>query len=153
LNRKIPIIAVPVCIAIILIVFFSNLSSELDDIFVSKQHESIWSGPLGVTQYKHKLGESVFVQVKGLKPHEKGNFYIFTPQGILFRTISYDGSTKTDFNQYFTPDTIKVLNICTYEDLVGIWEIVFEDGSYPALEFEMLNEFIRSGKTNIQVEC
>jgi len=153
LNRKIPIIAVSIGIVIVLIVFFSNLSSELDDIFVSKQHDSIWSGPLGVTQYEHKLGENVFVQVRDLKPHEKGNFYVFTPKGILYETIPYDGSLKTDFNQFFTPDTFKLLKICTHEDLVGKWRIVFEDGSYPSLEFEMLNEFIRSGEVNIQVEC
>ena len=113
----------------------------------------VYSGPITVLQYEHKLGESVFLHVRGLKPHENGNIYIFTPQEILFKKIPYDGSLKTDFNQYFTPDTFTLLQICTPEDLVGKWKIVFEDGSYPPLEFEILNEFIEGGEINIQVEC
>jgi len=153
LNRKIPIIIAAVVIITVLIGFLTNIFVELDDIFITKQHESVWSGPLGVTQYEHRLGENVYLQVRDLKSHEKGNFYIYTPQGILFRTIPYDGSLKTDFNQFFTPDTFAPLGICEPEDLVGKWRIVFEDGSYAPLEFEFTNEFIRSGEVNIQVEC
>jgi len=153
LNRKIPIIVTPVVIVTVLIVFFPNIFLELDDVFISKQHESVWSGPLSITQYEHKLGENVYLQIRDLKPHEKGNLYIITPQEVFFRTIPYDGSIKTDFNQYFTPDTFTLLQICTPEDLVGKWKVVFEDGSYPPLEFEILNEFIEGGEINIQVEC
>jgi len=59
LNRKIPIIVAAVAIITILIVFLTNIFVELDDIFMSKQHEAVWSGPLGVTQYEHRLGAKV----------------------------------------------------------------------------------------------
>ena len=153
MSRKIPVIITAVAIIIVLIVFLSNIYVEFDDAIINKQHESVWSGPIGVTQYEHRLGESVFLQIRDLKPNENGNIYIYTPQGILFKTIPYDGSLKANFNQYFTPDTSVILQICTPEDLVGKWRIIFEDGSYSPLEFEFTTEYIRSGEVNIQVEC
>ena len=78
---------------------------------------------------------------------------IYTPKGILYKTIPYDGSKKSDFKQYFYPDTFKTLNICTPEDLVGIWQIVFEDGSYQTLEFEMTDEWIDGAEVSITIVC
>ena len=117
------------------------------------QHDYVWSGPLGVTKYQHRLGDDVFLVIRNLQPNEKGTLYIFTPKGVEYRTIFYDGAIKSDFNQYFYPDTNARLNICTPEDLIGIWKIVFEDGSYATLEFEMTDEWVGGAEVSITVVC
>ena len=153
MNRKIPIIAVPVGIVIILIVFFSNLGTEFDDVFIKKQHEVIWSGPVGVTKYQHRLGDNVFLVIRNLQPNEKDTLHIYTPKGVEYKTVFYDGAFKSNFNQYFYPDTNAFLNICTPEDLIGIWKIVFEEGSYDTLEFEMTNKWVDGAEASITVVC
>ena len=142
----------------LILISIVSFSISLDENKVNEENNivkdvGVYSGPLTITQYEHKLGESVFFHVKGLQPNEKGNIHVFTPQGILFKTYQYDGSVKSDFSQYFTPDTYKPSGICKPDELVGKWKMVFEDGSYPTLEFEFTNEFIRSGEVNIQVVC
>ena len=139
-------------IIIVIVAYSINFQDENENNKIVKD-TGVYSGPITVLQYEHRLGESVFLHIRGLKLHESGNIYIFTPQEILFKTIPYDGSLKANFNQYFTPDTSAILQICTPEDLVGKWRIIFEDGSYAPLEFEFTTEYIRSGEVNIQVEC
>ena len=155
-NSK-SLIIVGIISALILISIVS-FSSSLDENKVKGQNNivkdtGVYSGPVTITKYEHKLGENVFFQVKGLQPHEKGNIFVFTPKGILFKTYEYDGSLKSNFNQYFTPNTFKPYGICEPDDLVGKWKMVFEDNSYQPLEFEFINEFIRSGEVNIKVVC
>jgi len=135
------------------IITFSMTETPFDDDNEGKQHDYVWSGPVGVTQYQHRLGDDIFLVVRDLQPNDKDTLHIYTPKGIEFETISYDGAVKSDFNQYFYPDTFERLNICTPEDLVGIWRIVFEDGSYPTLEFEMTDEWIIGAQASITVVC
>ena len=120
---------------------------------IEKQHEAIWSGPIAVTKYEHKLGENVFFLIRGLQSDEIGAIGVFTPNGILFKTIYYDGSKKPDFNQFIFPDTTAELDICTPEELVGIWKIVFTDKKYPALEFKIIDEYIDGGEAGIGTVC
>jgi len=146
-------IITPVVIVTVLIVFFPFVFWELDDVFIKKQHEIIWSGVVGVTKYQHRLGDDVFLVIRNLQPNEKDTLHIFTPKGVEYKTIFYDGAFKSNFNQYFYPDTNANLNICTPEDLVGIWKIVFEEGSYDTLEFEMTNKWVGGAEASITVVC
>ena len=118
-----------------------------------KQHDYVSSGPVSVTQYKHRLGDDVFLVIGDLQPNEKDTLHIYTPKGVEFKTIPYDGSKKSYFKQFFYPDTVAELSICTPEDLVGIWKIVFEEGSYTTLEFEMTDEWVQGAEKSITVVC
>lgn len=140
-------------VSIGIIVGLSMEQSPISDNNGESQHDYVSSGPLSVTKYKHRLGDDVFLIVSDLQPNEKGALHIYTPKGIEFKTILYDGSKKSYFKQYFYPDTFAKLNICTPEDLVGIWKIVFEDGSYPTLEFEMTDEWVQGAEASITVVC
>lgn len=145
-----------IAIAVIVIgIIFAFLSLQEFDVSFDegKPHDAVWSGPLGVTQYKHKLGDDVFLMVRGLQAHEIGVIHVYTPEGIEYKTIYYDGSVKSDFNQYFYPDTSFVLKICTPEELVGIWNAVFENNAYPPLQFEMTDEWIEGAEVSIIVVC
>ena len=115
MNKKISIIIGVIIIASIIGIasMFSNVETNntLDtddpdgDDNINKEHEYVWSGPLGVTQYEHRLGDNVFVVMRGLQPNERGTVGIFTPQGVMFKSFEYDGSLKPNFNYYFYPDT------------------------------------------------
>jgi len=94
-----------------------------------------------------------FLLIRNVQPNEKDTLRIYTPKGVEFKTIYYNGAIKSDFNQYFYPDTNARLNICTPEDLVGIWKIIFEEGSYDTLEFEMTDEWTQGAEASITVVC
>ena len=72
---------------------------------------------------------------------------------MLFKSFQYDGSLKSDFNLYFYPDTSVFSKICTPEELVGIWKIVFTNNAYPTLEFEMIDEYIGGGEAGVTIVC
>ena len=115
--------------------------------------EAITSGPLTITQYKHKLSENVFIVVTGLEPNEKGNIRIFMPDGRLYKTIQYDGSLKNGFNLYFKPDTSKARGICEQEEIVGIWKVLFDNNVYSPLSFEILNEHLDGPGVRLTKAC
>ena len=121
MNRKNPIIIGAIVTVIVVGIVLSYFGNELDDVFIRKSHDSVSSGPLTVTQYEHKLGEDVFFLVRDLKLTDKGTIRVFTPEGIEYKTIFYDGSYKQNFNQFFFPDTFAKIDICTPDQLVGIW--------------------------------
>ena len=79
--------------------------------------------------------------------------YCHTALDVLFSSRQYDGSLETDFNFYFTPDTVKHREICTPEELVGKWKVVFEDGTYPPAYFEMTSEYLPGSEKHLDVVC
>lgn len=58
---------------------------------------------------------------------------------------------KPEFNYYITPQISKFEGICSVDDLIGKWIIVFRETDYPNLNFEITKEVI-SG-TNIESVC
>ena len=158
MNKKIvPMAGIAIAFIVAGVLVFNIPETEVEDEYaddnLGQAHDAVWSGPIGVTQYEHRLGENVYFIIRGLQSDEKGMIGVFTPEGILYKSFEYDGSKKTSFNQYFSPDTIAFLDICKPEQLVGIWNVVFSDNSYPPLQFEIINEYTRSGETSIFVEC
>ena len=107
--------------------------------------DAVSSGPVTILQYEHKLGENVFVHIRGVGLEEKGNIRFFTPEGVLYKTVNYDGTIKQDFNQYFKPETSRILEICTPEELIGEWTVTFDNNVYPPLKFKVLDELLSAG--------
>ena len=110
-------------------------------------------GPITFDEERYRLGESIFMKVRSLHANDKGNIMIYTPLDVLFSSRQYDGSLERDFNFYFTPDTIKHRKICTPEELIGEWKVVFEDGAYPPAYFEMTSEYLPGFKKHLDVVC
>lgn len=111
------------------------------------------SGPVTVMQYGHRLGDTVFISVGGLRPGETGSFGVFTPDGELYREYKYDGSLKQGFNQYFMPDTSSRHGLCTAGDLVGVWTVAFAGGAYRPVQFAVADEWVPGSKDIINDEC
>ena len=161
MNKFIPAVAVPIIaiifgVAIVAFPAGDQCDYENDpdcDDHIKQQHDIVWAGPIGVLQYEHRIGENVYFLIRDLQPNEKGAIGVFTPYGVLYKTIYYDGSKKPDFNQFFFPDTTAELEICTPEELMGVWKVVFTDKSYPTLEFEITDEWLPGAEAAIDVVC
>ena len=130
-----------------------NKTSQIENNTGLGHPDAITSGPLTITEYKHKIGENIFIIVSGLEYNEKGNIRIFMPDGRLYKTLEYDGSVKNGFNSYFKPDTSALRKICEQEELVGVWKVLFDNDSYPPLQFEIINEHFDGPDVRLSKSC
>ena len=119
----------------------------------NKGFEWLTSGPFSVREYQHKLGENIFVVAYGIAPYEKGTIRVYTPKNIEYISYPFDGSTKSEFNVYFKPDTTPKKDRCSPEDFVGAWTMKFEGVSYPPIQFEFLNEYLVGAEVDIIDLC
>ncbi len=112
------------------------------------------SGPFEIDRSRYVLGESVFVSIKNLQPQEKGQIAFLRPLNethySVYITIPFDGSVKLTFNQYFKPDLSTVKRICSKNDLIGRWAVVFQGTNYENLHFEIVDQVIPGSKENYQ---
>jgi hypothetical protein len=100
------------------------------------------SGPFEIDRTQYALGEKIFLRVGALEPAEKGQVTFLRPlndthQKVYF-TIPFD-SSKPSFNQFFQPSVAKVKGICSKDDLIGNWTVVFQGTNYANIKFEIIN--------------
>ena len=101
------------------------------------------SGPFAVNKFQYKLGESIFVAVSGLAPNDVGKIIFGLPNGTtVYSTVPFDGAIKSEFNTYFSPSLSKARKICSVDDIVGEWFVVFKDTKYKPMTFRIINETI-----------
>ena len=111
------------------------------------------SGPFAIDKPKYLLGENIFMTVNGLMSHEAGNIIFKRPDGIVHKTIPFDGLSKPEFNNYFTPALSKGLKACGPEDLAGTWQVIFEGVNYAPLTFEIVYDFLEGSKRYYEPIC
>jgi hypothetical protein len=112
------------------------------------------SGPFAINKFEYKLGENIFIVGQGLSPNDVGNMVFVMPnQTTQYISIPFDGSDKTDFNQYFKPAISKARKICSVDDLVGEWTVVLSGTNYKPIRFEFLNETVPGDETLFQRVC
>ena len=143
-KKAIPIIVIVVA-AIVSTIYFYDIQKSSDE----NKSQWIISGPFAIDKPRYKLGENVFLTVNGLKPNEAGNILIMRPNGDMWTAIPFNGTLKSSFNYYFKPDTSTALKIYGQEDLVGTWKVIFQGLTYEPLSFEIINEFIPGGESDI----
>lgn len=101
----------------------------------------IRSGPFSINKSEYRIGENIFIRVDGLTTDDVGNSIFVLPNGITkYISIPFDGTIKSGFNQYFEPGISKNRKICSVEDLVGEWTVVFQGTEYESLKFRIINE-------------
>jgi hypothetical protein len=112
------------------------------------------SGPFAINKYEYKTGENLFIAVEGLAPSDVGNAVFVLPNGTTkYISIPFDGSQKSGFNQYFKPAISKGRHICSTDDIIGNWTVVFQGTQYKPLKFKILNETIPTEQGNFQRVC
>ena len=159
INLKI-IIAIIVGIGIIGIIIGGVIEFNSE-----KEMEGIpWreaSGPFQIEKYEYYLGEKIFLNAIDIPIDQKGEIIFFRPapdgvnkvpkefEGIPTELISkkvkyigikFDGGKKQNFNQFFEPRFNEWKGICSRNDLVGEWRVIFTGTQYEYLDFTVLNQ-------------
>ena len=142
-QKNIGIVSGVVIGVIISVILVYTQLDNVDENVQSGQYEGwINSGPFQINKQQYKLGELVFLSVNGLNVEDNGNIIFMTPNSVQYQTIPFDGRKKTDFNQYFKPTTSRALKICSIDDLVGEWTVIFQGVALERLNFEIIEEYV-----------
>lgn len=110
----------------------------------------VTSGPFAINKNQYKLGEYVFMVVSNLKPSDVGEIVVTDPKGGVFTTIPFNGTMKDNFHQFFKPNTSRLEALCTPQDLVGKWNIIFKGVPYKSIPFEIVNDWIPGSEAEIK---
>ena len=102
------------------------------------------SGPFQIDRSEYALGEKIFLRIGGLSFQEKGQVAVMRPLNdthySVYLTIPFDGANKDAFNYYLEPQLTKTRGLCSVDDVLGKWALVFRGTNYPNLNFEMINK-------------
>ena len=122
-----------------------------------KEREWITSGPFQIDRTEYILGEKVFLRIGGLSFEEKGQVAFLRPLNdthySVYTTIHFDGAEKPAFNYYIEPDLSKNRGICTVDELVGDWRVVFRGTNYSNLEFKITEEILPGDENDYEPVC
>ena len=99
-------------------------------------------GPLQINKDKYLLGENVYVVLKDLRPQDMGAVQFFTPDGILFNEMGFNGENRDFQKKYFKPALIKSKNLCEKEDLVGTCTVMFRGYEEAKLYFDVMPDIL-----------
>ena len=99
-------------------------------------------GPLQINKDKYLLGENVYVVLKDLRPQDMGAVQFFTPDGILFDEMGFNGENRDFQKKYFKPALIKSKNLCEKEKLVGTWTVMFRGYEEAKLYFDVMPDIL-----------
>lgn len=131
--------------------------NNLENGYTPKPREWITSGPFQIDRSKYVLGEKIFLIIGGLGYQEKGQIAFLRPLNethySVYQTIPFDEETKSAFNYYIQPQLSKVRGICTADDIVGNWTVVFRGTNYPNLKFEITDEILPGDEDNYKPVC
>ena len=109
-------------------------------------------GPLQINKDKYLLGENIFVIIKNLQPMDKGTVQFFTPYGILYDEVGFNGSERDYIKKYFKPQLLKAKDLCEKEELVGKWTVLFKGYDMAKLHFEILPDILPNQEHQFE-EC
>ena len=113
------------------------------------------SGPFQIDRSQYALGEKIFLRFEGLKFQEKGQVAVMRPLNethySVYLTIPFDGAKKEAFNYYLDPQLSKKRGLCSVDDVLGKWALVFRGTNYANLNFEIINKTVPG--TNWEAVC
>jgi len=117
-----------------------------ENIYQPAPREWQTSGPFEIDRSRYLLGEKIFIRIGELDLDEKGQITFLRPMNethvAVWQTIPFDGTKKSAFNFYTQPVLNGALDICTVDDLIGEWRVVFRGTDYPNLKFEVTDEIL-----------
>ena len=113
------------------------------------------SGPFQIDRSQYALGEKIFIRTGGLDFEEKGEVAVLRPLNdthySVYLTIPYDGVNKEAFNYYLNPQLSKTRGLCSVDDILGKWALVFRGTKYPNLNFEIIDKVVPG--TDVESVC
>ena len=125
------------------------------DYKVLPRGEWITSGPFQIDRSEYAIGEKIFIRIVGLELDAKGQVAVMRPLNVthysVYITIPFDGTQKARFNYYVEPGISKLRGICSVDDIIGKWALVFRGTNYPNLNFNITEKIVPG--TNIETIC
>ena len=122
-----------------------------------KPREWITSGPFQIDRSEYLLGEKIFLVIGGLEYNEKGQVAFLRPLNSthysVYLTIPFDGAKKNAFNYYLEPVLSKTKEMCTTEDIVGNWTVVFRGTDYPNIDFRIIDKILPGDEDKFEPVC
>jgi len=113
------------------------------------------SGPFQIDRNEYAIGEKIFLRIGGLEFDEKGQVAVMRPLNAthysVYITIPFDGSKKGGFNYYVEPQLSKTRGICSVDDVIGKWSLVFRGTNYSNLDFNITDRIVPG--TNVKTVC
>ena len=132
-----------------------NETINLENEYSPKEREWQTSGPFQIDRKQYAIGEKIFLIIGGLNPNEKGQIVFLRPLNYThystYLGIPFDGSAKPEFNYYVEPQISKTRGICSVDDIIGKWVMVFRGTDYPNLNFEITKDVVPG--TDIEPVC
>ena len=130
---------------------------NLENEYSPKEREWITSGPFQIDRSEYVVGEKIFLVIGGLEYEEKGQVAFLRPlndtHNSVYLTVPFDGAKKNAFNYYIQPQLSKTRGLCTIDDIVGSWTVVFRGTDYKNLKFEITDKIIPGDEGNYQPVC
>ena len=122
-----------------------------------KPREWITSGPFQIDRSEYILGEKIFMRIGSLGNDEKGQVTFLRPlnntHSSVYIGVPFDGVKKTAFNYYVEPQLSKVKGICTVNDVIGEWTVVFRGTEYPNIKFKITEDMLPGTEESFQPVC
>ena len=127
-----------------------------DNPYIPKEREWITSGPFKIDRSEYLLGEKIFVAIDTWNVNEKGKVVFLRPINSThyspYHTMPFDGSGQRN-NYYFTPDLGKMEGICSANELIGNWKVIFPGTEYLGLEFKVTKEIVTGYEKRYESVC
>ena len=155
-NSKIVII-IAVIIGIVILVSNQEMISEniiVDELVNESINES---GYFQIDRKQYNIGEKIFLNGDYLGKSDKGSILFLRPINDTHRTsymtIPFDGEKNSKISYFLEPKLNKDKGICSIEDLVGVWSIVFYQTTYENIQFEIKNQISDWDKRTFEPVC
>jgi len=130
---------------------------NLENEYSPKEREWITSGPFQIDRSEYVVGEKIFLVIGGLEHGEKGQVAFLRPlnytHNSVYLTVPFDGEKKNAFNYYIQPQLSKTRGLCTIDDIIGSWTVVFRGTDYKNLKFEITDKIIPGDEGSYQPVC
>ena len=158
-NFKVGIIAIIVGIILIsgILIFILNQDPDNRNEIIDNLSAEISAITFQIDKTQYNIGEKIFLDMDNMSSSDKGVVLILRPINDTHRTtylaIPFDGAQKNTFSYYLEPQLDESKGICSVEDLVGIWSIVFYETTYPNIEFKIKNQISNWDKRTFESVC
>jgi hypothetical protein len=124
-----------------------------------KPREWIQSGPFQIDRSQYVIGEKVFVKINHLNENIEGSMLFYkelnSTHSFVYYEMPFDGS-KPQTNFYLDIGLSKSKGICTTEELIGDWKLVFVDnniGAITNLDFKIINQILPGLEERFEPVC
>ena len=167
MKKQISLIVLIAIITTIVISVFT-FSEEIDN-YIDENDDTKWihSGPFAIDREQYLIGHKVFLIAQGVNPNEKGTIALVKLNeyetmteramnqgaGKIIKSFAFNGEKATEFNIYFSPNLSKIKGICSVEDLIGKYEVVFSGTNYKNIKLEILNQYLPGSEPLFEPVC